>query len=476
MAYNQYFTYNIPLTHLSIDTEYQLDRIFRNCKNFNDILIENINQLVAELEQNLTESKKEYADILRRIEAADNDIELEAQRQTVINKMTNIKKAWLEKNEMEKGGKYRLNIYSEKIRKEYGFVGKVPILTARVIGMRLNQSLEKYLFGNGKMIKFKPFYDFTYITSMAAKHDIIISFIDNTLVLKPGFFRDNSVKSKNKRKKHWKRVEQRYQNYCNHLKNGEKPIPYDEWKMKKENSFKPGYYSLTIPFRIDKNDIFLQECIKNSQVKYCGLIRKLKNGKWAYYINVTAQGESPALKEKRLLSFLVEKLTNIYEVKIKINGPEVKLFAKSEDIEKVESFELGYESLSKRMEILRNIDRYMENSRIATNSDCYKDDGQKVKGQKIHTYSKEYNKKRMKRKYQFECHSETLKNQYNHLAKYIVTQYGGNITLEIIKKEPMNIRERKNERRNVMKYSQMTFIHALEKMVEDIGIGHVEII
>lgn len=163
-------------------------------------------------------------------------------------------------------------------------------------------------------------------------------------------------------------------------------------------------------------------------------------------------------------------------MKIDIYGPEVKLFAKSEDEEKTEVFELGYDSLSTRMETLSNIDRYMENSRIATNPDCYQEDGQKIKGQKIHTRSKGYNKSRIKRKYQFDCHSETLKNRYNHLAKYIVTQYGANITLEIIKKEPMNIRERKNERRNVLKYSQMTFIHALERMVEDVGIGQVNII
>lgn len=173
---------------------------------------------------------------------------------------------------------------------------------------------------------------------------------------------------------------------------------------------------------------------------------------------------------------MVEDLTNTYEVKIDIYGPEVELFAKSNDEEKVESFELGYDSLNKRMKTLSNIDRYMENSRIVTNPDCYQEDGQKIKGQKIHTRSKGYNDIRAKRKYQFDCHSETLKNRYNHLAKYIVTHYGANISVEIIKKEPMNIREKKNERRNVLKYSQMTFVHALEKIVADIGIGQVNII
>ena len=173
---------------------------------------------------------------------------------------------------------------------------------------------------------------------------------------------------------------------------------------------------------------------------------------------------------------MVEELTDTNEVKIDIYGPEVELFAKSNDEEKSESFELGYDSLNKRMETLSNIDRYMENSRIVTNPDCYQEDGQKIKGQKIHTRSKGYNTIRTKRKYQYDCHSETLKNRYNHLAKYIVTHYGANISVEIIKKEDMNIKEKKNERRKVLKYSQMTFIHALEKIVADIGIGQVNII
>ena len=40
----------------------------------------------------------------------------------------------------------------------------------------------------------------------------------------------------------------------------------------------------------------------------------------------------------------------------------------------------------------------------------------------------------------------------------------------------MNVREKRNERRSVLKYSQMTFIHALKKIVADIGIGKVNII
>ena len=233
---------------------------------------------------------------------------------------------------------------------------------------------------------------------------------------------------------------------------------------------------MTLPLDIDKNNAYIQDCIKNSEFRYAGLKRKLKNGRWTYYACITAKGESPVLKEKKLLSFMVEELTNTYEVKIDIYGPEVELFAKSNDEEKVESFELGYDSLNKRMKTLSNIDRYMENSRIVTNPDCYQEDGQKIKGQKIHTRSKGYNDIRAKRKYQFDCHSETLKNRYNHLAKYIVTHYGANISLEIIKKEDMNVREKKNERRKVLKYSQMTFIHALEKIVADIGIGQVNII
>lgn len=478
MADNMYFTYDIPITNLSIDEQYQLDRIFRNCKKFNDILIEELNKLVVVLEERLSEYKKEYAILSQKIKETDGDnVELEAKRQDIIDKMNNIKKVWLEENEMIKGGMHRLDKFVSDIRKEYEFDGKVPSLTALVIGRQLNKSLEKYLFGNGKRINFKPFYNFTYITSMAQKFDFIINFVDNTLTLKPGFFRDGSIIRKNKRKKHWKKVEQQYQNYCcNHLKDGKTPISYEKWKKKKENKFRPGCYSLTLPLYINKNDAYIQDCIQNSEFRYAGLKRKLKNGRWTYYACITAKGKSPVLKEKQLLSFLVEELTDTYEVKIDIYGPEVKLFAKSEDEEKTEVFELGYDSLSTRMETLSNIDRYMENSRIATNPDCYQKDGQKIKGQKIHTRSKGYNKSRIKRKYQFDCHSETLKNRYNHLAKYIVTQYGANITLEIIKKEPMNIRERKNERRNVLKYSQMTFIHALERMVEDVGIGQVNII
>lgn len=478
MADNIYFTYDIPLMNLSIDKQYQLDRVFRNCKKFNDILIEELIKLVVVLEERLSEHKKEYAILSQKIKETDGDnVELEAKRQDIIDKMNNIKKVWLEENNIDKGGTYRLDKFVSGIRKEYEFDGKIPSLTALVIGRQLNKSLEKYLFGNGKRINFKPFYDFTYITSMTQKQDFIINFADNTLTLKPGFFRDGSISWKNKRKKHWKRVEQRYQNYCcNHLKDGETPIPYEKWKKKRENQFKPGYYSLTLPLYIDKNDAYIQECIQNSEFRYAGLKRKLKNGRWTYYACITAKGKSPVLKEKQLLSFLVEELTDTYEVKIDIYGPEVMLFAKSNDEEKTESFELGYDCLSTRMETLSNIDRYMENSRIATNPDCYQEDGQKIKGQKIHTRSKGYNISRTKRKYQYDCHSVTLKNRYNHLAKYIVTHYGANISVEIIKKEDMNVREKKNERRKVLKYSQMTFIHALEKIVADIGIGQVNII
>ena len=477
MADNIYFTYDIPLTNLSIDEQYQLDRIFRNCKKFNDILIEELNKLVVVLEERLSEHKKEYAILSQKIKETDgNNVELECKRQDIIDKMNNIKKIWLEENEMIKGGTHRLDKFISDTRREYGFDGKIPSLTAIVIGMNLNKSLEKYLFGNGKRINFKPYFDFTYITSMAQKHDFIINFADNTLTLKPGFFRDSSISQKNKRKKHWKRVERQYQNYCNHLKDGETPIPYDKWKKKKENQLKLGLYSLTLPLYINKNDAYIQDCVQNSDFRYAGLKRKLKNGRWTYYVCITAKGKSPVLKEKQLLSFMVEELTNTYEVKIDIYGPEVILFAKSNDEEKTESFELGYESLVKRMETLSNIDRYMENSRISTNPDCYQEDGQKIKGQKIHTRSKGYNDIRAKRKYQFDCHSETLKNRYNHLAKYIVTHYGANISVEIIKKEDMNVREKKNERRSVLKYSQMTFIHALEKIVADIGIGKVNII
>lgn len=477
MADNIYFTYDIPLTNLSIDEQYQLDRIFRNCKKFNDILIEELNKLVVVLEERLSEHKKEYAILSQKIKETDgNNVELEGKRQDIIDKMNNIKKIWLEENEMIKGGTHRLDKFISDTRREYGFDGKIPSLTAIVIGMNLNKSLEKYLFGNGKRINFKPYFDFTYITSMAQKHDFIINFADNTLTLKPGFFRDSSISQKNKRKKHWKRVERQYQNYCNHLKDGETPIPYDKWKKKKENQLKLGLYSLTLPLYINKNDAYIQDCVQNSDFRYAGLKRKLKNGRWTYYVCITAKGKSPVLKEKQLLSFMVEELTNTYEVKIDIYGPEVILFAKSNDEEKTESFELGYESLVKRMETLSNIDRYMENSRISTNPDCYQEDGQKIKSQKIHTRSKGYNDIRAKRKYQFDCHSETLKNRYNHLAKYIVTHYGANISLEIIKKEDMNVREKKNERRKVLKYSQMTFIHALEKIVADIGIGQVNII
>ena len=57
MADNIYFTYDIPLTNLSIDEQYQLDRIFRNCKKFNDILIEELNKLVVVLEDYLNIKK-----------------------------------------------------------------------------------------------------------------------------------------------------------------------------------------------------------------------------------------------------------------------------------------------------------------------------------------------------------------------------------------------------------------------------------
>lgn len=477
MADNIYFSYDIALKNLSIDEQYQLDRIFRNCKQLNDIIIENINQLITVLEERLSENKKEYAFILKNIEETDTDTtELEDKRHDVIDKMNKIKKDWLEENNIDKGGTHRLDRFVSNIRKEHDFVGKVPHTTTLVIGMRLNQALEKYLFGNGMRINFKPFYDFRYITSMAQKFDFIVNFEDNTFTLNPGFFRDGSTSWKNKRKKHWKRVEQRYQNYCNNLKDGKIPIPYDKWKKRKENRLKPGYYYLTLPLDIDKNNAYIQDCIKNSEFRYAGLKRKLKNGRWTYYACITAKGKSPVLKEKQLLSFMVEELTDTNEVKIDIYGPEVELFVKSNDEEKSESFELGYDSLNKRMETLSNIDRYMENSRIVTNPDCYQEDGQKIKGQKIHTRSKGYNTIRTKRKYQYDCHSETLKNRYNHLAKYIVTHYGANISVEIIKKEDMNIKEKKNERRKVLKYSQMTFIHALEKIVADIGIGQVNII
>lgn len=230
MADNMYFTYDIPITNLSIDEQYQLDRIFRNCKKFNDILIEELNKLVVVLEERLSEYKKEYAILSQKIKETDGDnVELEAKRQDIIDKMNNIKKVWLEENEMIKGGMHRLDKFVSDIRKEYEFDGKVPSLTALVIGRQLNKSLEKYLFGNGKRINFKPFYNFTYITSMAQKFDFIINFVDNTLTLKPGFFRDGSIIRKNKRKKHWKKVEQQYQNYCcNHLKDGKTPISYEK--------------------------------------------------------------------------------------------------------------------------------------------------------------------------------------------------------------------------------------------------------
>ena len=107
MADNIYFSYDIALKNLSIDEQYQLDRIFRNCKQLNDIIIENINQLITVLEERLSENKKEYAFILKNIEETDTDTtELEEKRQDVIDKMNKIKKDWLEENNIDKGDLY----------------------------------------------------------------------------------------------------------------------------------------------------------------------------------------------------------------------------------------------------------------------------------------------------------------------------------------------------------------------------------
>lgn len=471
-----FFTYDIPLTNLSANTQYQLDRIFRNCKDFNDVLTDRLRQAINVLEDRQSKSKKEYAIVCEKIRAAEGNVsELEEKKQSIINEMNNIRQTWFEENDINYNGKYRLNKLVSKVRKENGFNDKVPSNIARVIGLNLNLSLNNYLFRKAKTINFKEFYDFTYITSMMLKGDIIADFENNTVTLKPGFFRDVSV-AKNARKKYERELKQKYEIYLDSLKRNIEPASYEKWKNRTENIYHPGLYNLVIPFRIDENNTYLQDCITNTQVRYCGLKRKLKNNRWTYFVTVTAEGESPKSKEKRLLATMVEELTQKYKVAILIYGPKVKVVARGNKEEKKESFTLGYSTLPERIEALKDIDRYMENSRFATNPDCYKENGQKIKGKKIHTCSKGYNNSRAKRKYQYDCHSETLKNRYNYLAKHIICNYGANISIGIVEKEEMNIRDKKKQKRNVLRYSQMTFVHAIEKTIDDIGVGNVKTI
>lgn len=517
------FTYDIPLTHLSKYEEGWLDKIFRSSKNFFNKLTNEVIERLKPLDEQLSplnektlelykqikdieKTEKEETDEKLKKQLKQNKEALSKEKKKLHDEMHTMKKEWLESNGFT-GPKYRrLFGLAKQIRDEQGFIGEVPSTVSRVLSKRIATSLDKYLFSNGKKIHFKPFFEFTYISGEDKKTDFHIDFENKVFIIENAFFSNHYVPQKNARRKYYRQIlPQKYKEYCQmaYQKNPNAKVKsFDEWKNMKINQFKKKKYKMILPLNIDEKNEYLMSCIRQNKVKYVGLKRKLKGDRWTYYACVTALGTSPQAKmKKNIFRPLLENLSEIKTAGLDLGPSTAVLTSADNDGANVQTdfFKLGYKSLDERMKRIKDLDTFLENSRIISNPDCFQEDGQHIKGKKLKNFSKKYNKIKMKRKYEYECLTETKKNKYNYLAKEIVSTHGPNIKIENnqihqwaqkkkkteYKNVEMTVTNKKGETKtlhkvqkskkqhgkSILKYSPKTFVNSIDNLLNEIGVG-----
>ena len=252
-----------------------------------------------------------------------------------------------EKKSLKKSPEYKQAVKdSNDILKEYGltkfgFIGQVakfrevyrqniPSVVASIsIAIPMWGAMEKFLFGNGKKLHYKKFNTWNSMASDGKSGIRMIDQYGNTM-----FSREDGQQV------------------------------YISMSVPKGKT-------LIMPMKIDKKDFYKIEML-SKKLKVIRITRKLCGSKYKYYVQITVEG-SPAIRYDKNGN---EKNTvGKGKVGIYIDTTSVTLALENGNIKK---FSLEYENDSTGR--IKELQRYMDNSRRAMNPDNYNEDGTIKKG------------------------------------------------------------------------------------------------
>ncbi len=129
---------------------------------------------------------------------------------------------------------------------------------------------------------------------------------------------------------------------------------------------------LEIPVMIRKNDLYAQEALSRSRVKYCRIVRRFVRNRYAFYVQLVMEGNPPP---KRNPEDTVRRTYGNGRVGI---DPSLQSIAVSSTT-KVSLVELA-PSVDSMDQKIRRIQRYLDRSRRATNPDLFNADGTVKRG------------------------------------------------------------------------------------------------
>ena len=181
---------------------------------------------------------------------------------------------------------------------------------------------------------------------------------------------------------------------------------------KRWNSPNHKYIALKICY--DKNDILQRQIIESEYKGITKLTRVFKKGQWRYYVQVNFKGISPKLKSMDFKNRKVAVNINTEMVAVVRDDGSQELIELTPDTPRIN-------------EEIKELSRYMDNSKIATNSELYHKDGRikytkaemKQLGLKWH-YSKGYMKAKNKRQELYRLLRCKRKLNNDRLANYIL--------------------------------------------------------
>ncbi len=178
----------------------------------------------------------------------------------------------------------------------------------------------------------------------------------------------------------------------------------------KENAIH--WNGLKIPVMIRKNDLYAQEALSRSRVKYCRIVRRFVKNKYVFYVQLVMEGTAPP---KRNPDATVRRTYGSGRVGI---DPSLQSIAVVSDT-KASLVELApsVDSMDKK---IRRIQRYLDRSRRATNLDLFNADGTVKRGKHRWEYSNGYMRAFFELKELGRKKRMVLRQEHNTLANEIL--------------------------------------------------------
>ena len=315
---------------------------------------------------------------------------------------------------------YDLHSYVVKLQNTYS--KHIDSNTSQKIATTVWKAVQDVLFKKGKKLHFKKFGQLTSLEGKTNSSGIMFKFPENIEI--------NYNKNLYKNNKTSKKLRQKL------------------YKNKQKTKYRVEWNKLIIPVKIRKNDLFIQESLETSKIKYCRIIRKaFKNG-YKYFLQLIMEGLPPVKRINSTGEFRHTAYSN-NKVGIDIGTSTIALCGKNDLMLQ----ELAPNSIKYDKEINR-LNRKLDRSKRTMNPLNFNADGTIRKGIKLKWIrSKNYLKTLFKLKNLYRLKANYIKLSHNKLSNEIL-KLGNEIYVETMRFSSLQKRSKKTTKNKKGKFNR----------------------